>query len=244
MHPSAHDRSLRLHRYLAVAATGVTAAGAGVANAAIVTSTSTGWPGAFASVDNVVGTVGARENLSLGPFGDTRLNAVLRVKLIQGGNVGSNRVGKVSGSTSGIHGARLASGAVIGAGLGWSTSSAVLAKSLVTSNNFAASSGAWSLGAGTGANTVRGYLAFRISDGGSDYYYGYFDISMSRSGTGSGLGGTTASSFSMTIHGWAYNDVAGQSITIGASAVPGGAGLASLAVGALGLRGRRRSRSA
>lgn len=87
--------------------------------------------------------------------------------------------------------------------------------------------------------SLQGYIAFAISDGASSYYFGYFDVTVSNSGrTG------TSSVYTLTINGWAYNSVAGQSITIGApAAVPGGAGLAALAIGAAGLRGRRRSRN-
>jgi hypothetical protein len=86
------------------------------------------------------------------------------------------------------------------------------------------------------SGSVRGFVAFRLVDG-LDSYYGYFDVEWSRTGTDVG------SILSLNIHSWAYNSVAGQSITTGASAVPGGTGLAALAVGAAGLRGRRRSRN-
>jgi hypothetical protein len=46
----------------------------------------------------------------------------------------------------------------------------------------------------------------------------------------------------VTVFSWSYDDT-GNPITIGPTAVPGGAGLAALAFGAAGLRGRRRSRN-
>jgi MYXO-CTERM domain-containing protein len=47
-----------------------------------------------------------------------------------------------------------------------------------------------------------------------------------------------------TVSRWAYESTTGTGITTPtASAVPGGAGLAALAFGAAGLRGRRRSRN-
>lgn len=87
--------------------------------------------------------------------------------------------------------------------------------------------------------SLQGYIAFAISNGSGSWYFGYFDVTVSNDGrTG------TNSVYTLTINGWAYNDVAGQSITLGApAAVPGGAGLAALAFGAAGLRGRRRGRN-
>ena len=95
--------------------------------------------------------------------------------------------------------------------------------------------GSWQMTGSTGS--VQGFIAFAISDGLGDWYFGYFDVTISKDGSQAG------SSFSLTINAWAYNGTAGQSITLpGASAVPGGTALAALAFGAAGLRGRRRSR--
>ncbi len=96
--------------------------------------------------------------------------------------------------------------------------------------------GSWQMPGSTGS--VQGFIAFAISDGLGDWYFGYFDVTISKDGSQAG------SSFSLTINAWAYNGTAGQSITLpGTAAVPGGTGLAALAFGASGLRGRRRSRN-
>ncbi len=78
----------------------------------------------------------------------------------------------------------------------------------------------------------RGYVAFKIEDFGKTYY-GWLDIETQED---------ASKNLTVTIHGWAYST---GSILAGASpvAVPGGAGLAALAFGAAGLRGRRRSRN-
>ena len=84
-----------------------------------------------------------------------------------------------------------------------------------------------------GAGMIVGF-AFTDSSGG-DTYYGWvaYDLSMS------------AGSYSFTVNGWAYNDVAGEGIiagqnqAAGSSAVPGLGGLAALAIGAAGVRSRR-----
>jgi hypothetical protein len=86
------------------------------------------------------------------------------------------------------------------------------------------------------SNSVRGFVGFRFDNGGTDNF-GYFDVEWSRDGVGQG------STLTVTIHGWAY-DNSGAAITIGgATPIPGGTGLAALAIGAVGLRGRRRSRN-
>ena len=84
-----------------------------------------------------------------------------------------------------------------------------------------------------GAGMIVGF-AFTESSGG-DTYYGWvaYDLSMSEG------------SYSFTVNGWAYNDVAGEGIiagqnqAAGSSAVPGLGGLAALAIGAAGVRSRR-----
>ncbi|MGA0287938.1 MAG: hypothetical protein ACO3QA_13035, partial [Phycisphaerales bacterium] len=80
---------------------------------------------------------------------------------------------------------------------------------------------------------IRGYVGFELTglSGGVSTMYGYFDV---------GYDWTTNT---VTVYSWSYDD-SGNPITIGPpSAVPGGAGLAALAFGAAGLRGRRRSRN-
>ncbi|MGA1632270.1 MAG: hypothetical protein ACO4BU_09185 [Phycisphaerales bacterium] len=73
------------------------------------------------------------------------------------------------------------------------------------------------------------YVGFRAWNG-SDVHFGWLEF--------------TLSAGHYTISRWAYEDQVGVGLlTPGApSAVPGGAGLAALAIGAAGLRGRRRNR--
>lgn len=79
----------------------------------------------------------------------------------------------------------------------------------------------------TSGNT--GYLGFRLTVGEGASIYGW--IEYVNNGT------------STTVSRWAYESQVGTGITTpGASAVPGGAGLAALAFGAAGVRGRRRHR--
>ena len=80
---------------------------------------------------------------------------------------------------------------------------------------------------------IRGYVGFELTglSGGVSTMYGYFDV---------GYDWTTNT---VTVYSWSYQDD-GSPITIGPpSAVPGGVGLSALAIGAAGLRGRRRSRN-
>jgi hypothetical protein len=85
-------------------------------------------------------------------------------------------------------------------------------------------------------NSVRGFVGFKFDNGGTTNF-GYFDVEWSRTGVNQG------STLTVTIHGWAYEN-SGAAITIGgATPIPGGTGLAALAIGAAGLRGRRRSRN-
>lgn len=79
----------------------------------------------------------------------------------------------------------------------------------------------------TSGNT--GYLGFRLTVGEGASIYGW--IEYVNNGT------------STTVSRWAYESQVGTGITTPtASAVPGGAGLAALAFGAAGIRGRRRHR--
>ena len=73
------------------------------------------------------------------------------------------------------------------------------------------------------------YLAFQIQQYGNTYY-GWFDLGTQEDQDGN---------LTFTIHAWAYST---GSILV-PSAIPGGTGLAALAIGAAGLRGRRRSRN-
>ena len=83
------------------------------------------------------------------------------------------------------------------------------------------------------------YLLFNFQASGSTYY-GWIEILATTTGVTGPISG-----YSATLGRWAY-DTSGTAITAGQiipSAVPGGAGLAALAFGAAGLRGRRRSRN-
>ena len=85
------------------------------------------------------------------------------------------------------------------------------------------------------------YLLFNFSVGGSTYY-GWIEV-LSMTVTPSN---TSTNTYSVTLGRWAYDDQSGYQLYAGeirASAVPGGAGLAALALGAAGVRGRRRSRN-
>lgn len=242
-HASAADRSRRLGRYGALAAASAAAtAGLGTeADAAVVTS-SAGFV-QTATVDNSTPS----STLSAWGTGATLLNGKIRVfgfvsptssraagvRVVAG--VSFARVG--AGPSGPL--AKFASGDDVNAGLNWGGGFGVFMASYYL-GPFSGTTGAWSLGSDglSGTQSSRGFFAFRISDGGSDYYYGYFDLETSRSGT------DPTSSLTITIHGWAYESTPGQQIVIGgATAVPGGAGLAALAFGAAGLRGRRRSRN-
>lgn len=246
------DHGRRLSLYAAAAVAG----GAGIANAAVVDSGSwAGWTGTAG------GTVGGGPYIdSQTTFGsDTLINGAFAAQAGQGSGFGLFRWGRFSAATptnAQFAVGRQAGGAVLGSSLppaSWTTNTqgtVNLAFSIVTNNSVPwqpVGALGWSMSTGTAADSVHGYLGFRISDGDSDFYYGYFEVTMSRTGTGYDGGGIlpdvgTPSTISMTIHGWAYENVAGQSITIpGAAAVPGGAGLAALACGAAGLRGRRRT---
>lgn len=75
-------------------------------------------------------------------------------------------------------------------------------------------------------------------DLGQSFLYGWFDYTLTFDGSGNVQ--------SFVVNSWAYNDTADEGILMGrqqsasASAVPGIGGLAALAMGAAGVRGRRR----
>ena len=98
--------------------------------------------------------------------------------------------------------------------------------------------GSWQLISSTGGawqNTqnTTGYIFFHFRDdnwsGESDSYYGWLEVSRNAQGV-------------YTLDRWAYETVGGVAAAIPV-AIPGGTGLAALAFGAAGLRGRRRSRN-
>lgn len=252
------DRSARLDRYVTtvVAAAAGAATAAGSAEAAVIRSSDqAGWTAQTLSRTGV--NIG---NESVTNFQDAKLDKAFRASVgvnlwqatgfggewIRGGVFYNRNVGGYAGA---FFNGRLASGAVVG-------SSRAFANMQIAGGSFEKSgdpwvpnrfvpatiatlgTGPWSLGIVNSADSVRGYLGFRFSDGKSDFY-GYFDVELARNGRSK-----STSTFSMIIHGWAYDD-SGAPITISAPvAIPGGAGLAALAAGAVGLRGRRRSRVA
>lgn len=244
------DRSLRVNRYL-VAAAGVAAA-TGAADAAVIRSSDqAGWTAQTLSRLGV--NVGGS---ALTDFRDAKLNkafvAMVAVNLyrvtanggafIRGGAFYNAGVGGYAGA---FFKSRLGTGAAVGASRAFVSAMAAagsfeksgdpwVPNDRVPAHIAAVPTGPWSLGILNSADSVRGYLGFQFNDGTSNFY-GYFDVEVARDGRGK-----SSSTFSMTIHGWAYDD-SGAPITISAPvAVPGGAGLASLAVGALGVRARRR----
>jgi hypothetical protein len=120
-----------------------------------------------------------------------------------------------------------------GAGQAWANT-ALVAYSY-QSGVWYGSSGAWNLGGGGTANSVRHYLAFRFSaDGGSSYQYGWMDVTW--------WGRQTNGDVEITINGWAYNTAGSITAGFSGTAVPSGGGVLALAAGAAGLRGRRRGR--
>lgn len=77
------------------------------------------------------------------------------------------------------------------------------------------------------------YLLFKFNAGAASGNYGWLSFTANVVGFGNA---------SITFTGWGWSD-SGTPFGAGASAVPGGTGLAALAFGAAGLRGRRRSRN-
>jgi hypothetical protein len=89
---------------------------------------------------------------------------------------------------------------------------------------------------GVGNTGKTWYLLFQFTDGAASGDYGWISFTANVVGFGNS---------SITITGWGWDD-SGATIGAGvtASVIPGGTGLAALACGAIGLRGRRRSRVA
>lgn len=95
-----------------------------------------------------------------------------------------------------------------------------------------AAGGTWAYGGliGNLADGATAYFGFRLPSG-SNKVYGWIEATRV-AGTG------------LQISRWAYESTPNTGIlTPTATAIPGGAGLAALAIGAAGLRGRRRSRN-
>lgn len=89
---------------------------------------------------------------------------------------------------------------------------------------------------GVGNTGATWHLLFQFTSGAAMGNYGWISFTANVNGFGNS---------SLTFTGWGWDD-SGATIGAGvtASAVPGGTGLAALAIGAAGLRGRRRSRVA
>jgi hypothetical protein len=98
-----------------------------------------------------------------------------------------------------------------------------------SSTPFALYSGSWySGGNGYAVHGGSGYAGFQL--GGGSGQLGWLHVTVpAAAGTGS----------TFTVHGYAYESVAEQSITAGAGAVPAPGALLTLALGAAGIRGRR-----
>ena len=96
---------------------------------------------------------------------------------------------------------------------------------------------------GVGNNGDTWYLLFQFTGGSGSGGYGWLSFTANVVGTTIRSGGSNTASY-ITITGWGWDD-SGATIGAGvtASAVPGGTGLAALAIGAAGLRGRRRGRN-
>ncbi len=135
---------------------------------------------------------------------------------------------------------RLAFGAAIDNGLGWSgpmtsafsTSHDIAQFSSFLRNTSTLSSGTTSYGAWAGG--ARGFIGFRmpvadplLSEG--SYIFGWIDVE------------TSGDLTELTIHGWGLNTTPNGAITAGAIPAPGVGGLAMLAMGAAGIRRTRRS---
>jgi len=236
---SSHETSAvnpRIARYASLAT--ATAATVTATTDAAVVNSDPAWKATISVQSTGTGSWIRSSVNTFGP-GATLLDGKFFASVFAWGTVGSRNgvIGVQNLSTASVRGTRLNIGDVVSSSptAAWGISATGFFSSWATTRYTAVTFLPINLGTGTGASAVRGYYAFRFSDGLADYHYGYFDIEFSRSGT------DVNSSISVTIHGWAYEDVAGQPITV-AAAVPGGAGLAALAFGASGCRARRRSR--
>lgn len=234
----ARHRGVRIDRYLALAACasagGLVAAEAGAA----IVGSAAGW--------SVTKSVANSNNSTAATFGAgaTHLNSKFNFKARRSTSTQINRSVVIQGFLGGYFGrSRLASGVVVGPtapppGPGWRSGQEKCVESVSVGASFYGFNRNWGSLLGTGTVSIRGFVPIRFTIG-AGTHYGYFDLEVFRTGI------RINSAIGFTLHGWAYNDQAGQSIAMGAtpSAVPGGAGLAALAFGAAGLRGRRRSRN-
>lgn len=231
----------RLARYATTAAGGLAAVAAPSADAGVITGASSnpGWSKTvtttYGGPDRTISTFGPGASVLEGAGVDISFKMTVGGSLRNISFVGRD-ANDVDWITSGNNNSvsRLGAGAVIDDERSWNTTRNLGLLAFSTYSTFnnsgdAGGRGGWRLSNADGADSVRGYLGFRFLLG-MTQMYGYFDVEVSRTGTG------LSSDMTLTIHGWAYE--AGSLTT--PSAVPGGAGLAALAFGAAGLRGRRR----
>ena len=236
----------RLTTYASLAAASASATVAATADASTVVST------ALQNTNTVIGwnpVAGQTPAATVTGFGGLAAGAGFKIATRATANGGSSTGsffgvviewqggggGKFLRSGSGLNQALLAN---FGATQSASSSAAFANVNLGTSNGYNSGNAAFS---GTSPGTSR-YLLFNFTDGTSTYY-GWIEILATTTGV-SGPGPFT-SGYSATLGRWAY-DTSGTAITAGQiipSAVSGGTGLAALAFGAAGLRGRRRSRN-
>lgn len=251
----------RVHRY-ALTAAGVTAAAVpgGVAMAGGVPPTSAasagGWSWSNTLLNNATGAPGGAVNtLSIWGAGGSLLsnNIIVGMRRFNNGLGAAGTFRDVFLSQTGwnpgnhyvafggpaLAGAVVSNGATGGGATNWTPPAAFalgfldLARS-TRAGTVANTTAAW----GTQptrtvvmGKSARMYLTFRIQDFGNTYY-GWLDLQTQED---------ASKNLTFTIHGWAYST---GSIVVGPVAIPGGTGLAALALGAAGLRGRRRSRVA
>lgn len=237
------DEVLRRARYRAISTAGLGAALAGtsLASGAIVTGNNAGngWV-----IDSMVGAAGGNQTASsfasngsnggANPFNKMRFKALKYDRSPPLRDARTMYFSAVNGGSKALF--PVVSGAAInGTAVGnWGGGGAALIGS-------ATYAGSWRkaavgvVSATTFFTTTTFYLAFRFTES-SITKYGWARIELTTSGG-------FRRNLLFKLQEWAYDDT-GASINAGQltpSAVPGGAGLAALAFGAAGLRGRRRS---
>ena len=246
--------SARLATYTTLAAAAASAAVGGTADASTVVSTALqgkkiNWDtgsGNFAAVSVLaLGTAGDAFGGLLGAGGGFKLNT--RATAV-GGRLTSGFLGVVAvwqgvgtgqfqRGGSGTNPALLANfNATAGAG----TAAAAFAN-LNLGYYSTSSSSFFSLGNNAFSGSSK-YLLFSFTGTDTNTYYGWIEILETTVGWNS----NNSSNYSATLGRWAYDNQANYQLKAGeinAAAVPGGAGLAALAFGAAGLRGRRRGRN-
>jgi hypothetical protein len=243
----------RLRRY-ALSAASVTAASAatGVAVAGGVPPTmaasGAGWSWSNTLLNNANGAAGGAVRTAniWGPGGSLLSNNFILDMARQNNGLGAagtwrNISFSQTGWDPGVHllelGGPAAAGAIIDSNAAFALGRSESLVRSTRAGSLANTTATWGTQAGYPSMVMgkssRVYLTFRITDFGNTYY-GWLDLQTQEN---------ASKDLTFTIHGWAYST---GSILVGAApvAIPGGAGLAVLAFGAAGLRGRRRSRVA